>query len=70
MAQKTTKAPSNQKAVYQEFSNLYSMIMNDDIEVEKASQACKALSGMNKTFALELKMAEIKKSKTPRKVES
>lgn len=66
---KKFQKPSNQKSVYSSFANLYEMIMNDDITVEKAEQANNALSGMNRTVALEIKMAELKKEVKIRQIE-
>lgn len=54
-----TLRPVNQKSVYHSFGEMYEKIMNDELAVDKAEVAVKALSGMNKTYALELKRAEI-----------
>jgi hypothetical protein len=54
-----TLRPVNQKSVYHSFGDLYEKIMNDEIVIDKAEVAVKALCGMNKTYALELKRAEI-----------
>lgn len=54
-----TLKPVNQKSIYHSYADLYEKVMNDEIELEKAQVAEKALSGMNKTYALELKRAEL-----------
>jgi hypothetical protein len=54
-----TLQPVNQKSIYHSFGSLYEKIMNDEIEFEKAEVAVQALAGMNRTFALELKRAEL-----------
>lgn len=54
-----TKKPVNQKSVYNSFAMMYEKIMNDEITVDKAEQAINALNGMNRTFALELKRADV-----------
>jgi hypothetical protein len=51
--------PVNQKSLYHSYADLYEKIMNNEIEVDKAEVAGKALDGMNRTQALELKRAEI-----------
>lgn len=53
-----TQKPVNQKSVYNSFALVYEKLMNDEISVDKAEQAISALSGMNRTFALELKRSE------------
>ncbi len=40
-----------------------------NIPVEKAEQACNALAGMNRTYALEIKLAEVQKTPTIRILE-
>lgn len=50
--------PTNQKSVYASFANVYDKLMNDEIAIEKAEQACNALNGMNRAFALEIKRSE------------
>lgn len=55
----TTKKPVNQKSLYHSYSDLYEKIMNDEIPLDKAEKACKALDGMNRTYFGELKRAEI-----------
>jgi len=54
-----TQSPPNQKALYHSFSDMFQKIMNDEISLEKAETAVKYLNGMNKTYALELKRAEL-----------
>jgi len=54
-----TLKPVNQKSVYHSFSDLYVKIMNDEISDAKAETAVQALAGMNRTFALEIKRAEV-----------
>jgi len=54
-----TLRPVNQKSVYHSFGDLYEKIMNDEITDAKAEVAVQALAGMNRTFALELKRAEV-----------
>lgn len=58
MTQRTIK-PVNQKALYHSFSDLYEKIMNDEIDLDKADKAVKALNGMNSVYANELKRASI-----------
>jgi short subunit fatty acids transporter len=53
--------PVNQKSVYASFGLIYEQIMNDVIPLEKAEIAVQALSGMNKTYALEIKRAEVER---------
>lgn len=53
--------PVNQKSVYHSFSDLYEKIMYGEIKPEVAEQANNALCGMNRTFALEIKRAEVSK---------
>jgi len=54
-------APVNQKSVYHSAGDLYAMIMNDEVSIEKAEQANAALSNMNRTYALEIKRAELER---------
>ena len=56
---KRTQNPINQKSLYFSFADLYSKIMNDEIEIEKAEQALKALSGMNSVYGNEIKRAKM-----------
>lgn len=51
--------PVNQKSVYASFGLIYEKIMNDTIPLDKADVAVQALSGMNRTYALEIKRAEV-----------
>ena len=51
--------PVNQKSVYASFGLIYEQIMNDTIPLEKAEIAVQALSEMNKTYAREIKRAEV-----------
>jgi hypothetical protein len=51
--------PVNQKSVYASFGLIYQQVMNDAIPIEKAEIAVQVLSGMNKTYALEIKRAEV-----------
>lgn len=53
--------PTSQKSIYHSFADVYDKLMNDEIPVEKAEQACNALAGMNRTYALEIKRAELEK---------
>jgi len=54
-------APVNQKSLYQTAGDLYSMIVNDEIAVDRAEQANSALATMNRAYALEVKRAEIER---------
>lgn len=54
-----TLKPVNQKSIYHSYADLYEKVMNDEVELNKATIAEKALDGMNKTYALELKRAEL-----------
>jgi hypothetical protein len=54
-----TPRPVNQKSIYHSFGDLYEKIMNDEISDAKAEIAVQALAGMNRTYALELKRAEV-----------
>lgn len=54
-----TLRPVNQKSVYHSWSELYGKIMDDEIGVPKAEVAVAALQGMNRTYAIEVKRAEI-----------
>jgi hypothetical protein len=54
-----TMKPVNQKSVYHSFADLYEKVMNDEIKIDKAEIAVSALAGMNRTYALEIKRAEI-----------
>ena len=54
-------APVNQKSVYHSAGDLYAMLMNDEITVDKAEQANAALSNMNRTYALEIKRTELER---------
>jgi len=51
--------PVNQKSIYHSFGDLYEKLMNDEIKLDKAEIAVQALAGMNRTYALEIKRAEI-----------
>lgn len=51
--------PVNQKSIYHSFGDLYEKIMNDEITDAKAEIAVSALAGMNRTYALEIKRAEV-----------
>ena len=64
-----TLKPVNQKSIYASFADVYEKIMNDEISIEKAEAATNALQGMNRTFALELKKAEVEGHKSPRIIE-
>ena len=64
-----TLKPVNQKTVYHSAAILFDKIMNDEIPVEKAEQACNALNVMNRTYALEIKRAEFEKSVSLRTIE-
>lgn len=57
------KKPSDQKSLYDAFGTIYERLMNGNIEVQVADKASKALSGMNRTYALELNKSEINKDK-------
>ena len=54
-----TLRPVNQKSIYHSFGDLYAKIMNDEIADAKAEVAVQALAGMNRTYALEIKRAEV-----------
>ena len=54
-----TQKPVNQKTIYHSYADLYEKVMNDEIPLAKAEIAEKALAGMNRTYALELKRAEV-----------
>jgi hypothetical protein len=54
-----TQKPVNQKSLYHSYADLYEKIMNNEIEVDRAEVAGKALDGMNRSFALEIKRAEV-----------
>ena len=54
-----TLRPVNQKSIYHSFGDLYEKIMNDEITDAKAEIAVQALAGMNRTYALEIKRAEV-----------
>jgi hypothetical protein len=54
--------PTNQKAVYHNFSMVLEKLENGDITVEKAEAMNNALNGMNRVQALEIKRAEVTKS--------
>jgi len=51
--------PVNQKSIYHSFGDLYEKMMNDEITLEKAEIGGFLLAGMNRTYALELKRAEV-----------
>lgn len=68
MSEKTLK-PANQKSVYHSFALVYEKLMNDEITIDKAEQASNALNGMNRAYALEIKLAELKKEISPRIIE-
>lgn len=57
-----TKRPVNQKSIYHSFGDIYEKLMNDEITPEKAEIAVSALAGMNRTYALEIKRAEVEHS--------
>ena len=54
-----TQRPVNQKSIYHSFGDLYERLMNDEIPLDKAEVAVQALAGMNRTYALEIKRAEV-----------
>jgi hypothetical protein len=54
-----TLRPVNQKSIYHSYGDLYEKIMNDECDIAKAEQAAHALDGMNRTYALEIKRAEV-----------
>ena len=54
-----TLRPVNQKSIYHSYGELYEKIMNDECDVAKAEQAAHCLDGMNRTYALEIKRAEV-----------
>ena len=56
-----TQKPVNQKSIYHSFGDLYEKLMNDEVTLEKAEIAVQALAGMNRTYALEIKRAEVEK---------
>lgn len=57
--EKRVQKPVNQKSIYHSFADLYDKIMNDEISIDKADAAARALDGMNKVYANELKRASI-----------
>lgn len=59
METKRTLKPVNQKSIYHSYADIYERLMNDEIPVEKGESAMKALDGMNRTYALEIKRAEV-----------
>ena len=61
--------PSNQKSVYHSFALVYEKLMNEEITIDVAEQASNALNGMNRAYALEIKLAELKKEISPRIIE-
>jgi len=54
-----TPKPVNQKSVYHSWGDLYAKIMDEEIDPTRAEVAIGALQGMNRTFALEVKRAEV-----------
>lgn len=56
-----TLKPVNQKSLYHSYSELYEKIRNNEIDVDRAEVAGKALDGMNRCQALELKRMELTK---------
>jgi len=54
-----TPRPVNQKSIYHSYGDLYEKLMNDEIPIEKAALASGVLAGMNKTYALEIKRAQV-----------
>ena len=70
MEKKKTLKPVNQKTVYSSFADLYEKLMNEEIPIDKAEAGVQALAGMNRTFALEIKYAELKNNVDARRVES
>jgi hypothetical protein len=54
-------APVNQKSLYQSAGDLYAMIINEEVAVDRAEQANAALCTMNRAYALEVKRAEIER---------
>lgn len=67
---KRTIQPTNQKAIYHSFTDVFAKLMNGEISVDLGEKAVAALAGANRTFALSLKEAEVEKRATARKVES
>ena len=65
----SNSAPSNQKAVYKAFAHLYSQVMNEGVSIEKAQTASRALCGMNQTYLLEIKRAQVEKKTKVRSLE-
>ena len=54
-----TLKPVNQKTIYHSYADLYEKLMNDECDIAKAEQASHCLDGMNRTYALEIKRAEV-----------
>jgi len=54
-----TLKPANQKSIYHSYAELYEKIMNGECDIAKAEQASHCLDGMNRTYALEIKRAEV-----------
>jgi len=69
LEKKKVARPVNQKSIYASFADLYEKLMNDEVPIEKAECAVQALAGMNRTFALEIKLAELKGITEARKIE-
>lgn len=69
MSTQKTPRPVNQKSVYNSFASVYEKLMNEEIPVDKAEAACNALNGMNRSYALEIKRAELEKTPTIRILE-
>lgn len=69
MEAKKFQKPSNQKSVYCSFANVFEMIMNKEIQVHEAEQAINALNGMNRTVAIEIKLAELRQETNIRAIE-
>jgi len=51
--------PGSQKKVYREFSDVYTKLRNQELSIDIAEACISALSGMNRTYALECKRAEL-----------
>ena len=69
MSNKKYIQPRNQKGVYHTALKLLADLMNGEVEVSKVEQANNLISNANRSFALEIKYAELT-SKPVRIIES
>jgi len=59
----STLKPVNQKSLYHSAAALFEKIMNGEIKTAEAEVAIASLQVMNRTFALEIKKAEVEQVK-------